>query len=85
MGRGLIAGDEIFWPTRSEIYVLNAVTGERTRTPISLSSVSNQGANLAAAYGRLIVAGTDKLMVFGPASAPRENDGDVQLSSTTRY
>jgi outer membrane protein assembly factor BamB len=85
MGRGLIAGDEIFWPTRSEIYVLNAATGERTRTPISLSSVSNHGANLAVAYGRLVVAGTDKLMVFGPASAPRENDGNVQLSSTTRY
>jgi hypothetical protein len=65
MGRGLVAGREIFWPTRKEIYAFDAETGARARPPIPLSSVSECGANLAAAGGRLIVAGYDKLLAFG--------------------
>jgi outer membrane protein assembly factor BamB len=69
MGRGLVAHNEIFWPTRTEIYALSASTGARTRTPISLEMLGNSGANLAVAGGRLIAAGPTKLMVFGPAPA----------------
>lgn len=68
MGRGVICGEEIFWPTRSEIYVLNALTGQRTRTPIRLAPLGNGGANLAAGGGYLIAAGFDRLIVFGPDS-----------------
>ena len=75
MGRGVLAGDEIFWPTRSEIYVIHAMTGARTRPPIDLAKVSDCGANLAAANKRLIVAGPDKLMAFGAAlpQAPEQS------------
>lgn len=68
MGRGLVAGSEVFWSTRTEVYALNAETGARTRPPISLSPVSNSGANLTAAAGRLLIAGCDKLMAYGPPS-----------------
>ena len=69
MGRGVIAGGEIFWPTRNEIFALHPETGSQTRPPISLSPLAG-GANLAASHGRLIVAGYDKLMVLGsPAGA----------------
>jgi outer membrane protein assembly factor BamB len=67
MGRGLVAGDEIFWPTRHEIYVIHGVTGARSRSPIHLGTISDRGANLAAADGRLIVAAHDKIMAFGAA------------------
>jgi outer membrane protein assembly factor BamB len=67
MGRGLVAGDEVFWPTRKEIYVVHGVTGGQSRSPIPLGAVSDSGANLAATSGRLIVAGYDKLMAFGAA------------------
>jgi outer membrane protein assembly factor BamB len=67
MGRGVLAGDEVFWPTRHEIYVIHGVTGARSRAPIPLGAISDCGANLAAASGRLIVAGYDKLMAFGAA------------------
>jgi outer membrane protein assembly factor BamB len=67
MGRGLIAGEEIFWTTRHEIYVLHAVTGQRTRTPISLAPLSDSGANLVAAHGHLLIAGPDKLMALSPS------------------
>jgi outer membrane protein assembly factor BamB len=74
MGRGVIAGDEIFWPTRNEIYALDPKTGIQTRSPMSFSPQG--GANLVASNGRLIVAGYDKLMVLGPSStgAPKPTD-----------
>ncbi|HEY3393465.1 MAG TPA: PQQ-binding-like beta-propeller repeat protein [Lacipirellulaceae bacterium] len=65
MGRGVVAGDEVFWPTRNEIYVIHGITGAQSRTPIPLGAISDCGANLAAATGRLLVAGPDKLMAFG--------------------
>jgi outer membrane protein assembly factor BamB len=67
MGRGVVAGNEIFWPTRSDIFALDPKTGAQTRPPISLSPLTG-GANLVASKGRLIIAGYDKLMVFGPPS-----------------
>jgi outer membrane protein assembly factor BamB len=67
MGRGLIAGNEVFWPTRTAIYTLDPKNGSQTRSPISLAPLSG-GANLAASRGRLVVAGYDKLMVLGPPS-----------------
>jgi outer membrane protein assembly factor BamB len=67
MGRGVVAGDEVFWPTRHEIYVIHAMTGGQSRNPIQIGSITDKGANLAAAQGRLIVAGPDRLMAFGPA------------------
>jgi outer membrane protein assembly factor BamB len=75
MGRGVVAGNEIFWPTRNEILVLNPKTGAQTRAPINLSPLTG-GANLAASQGRLIVAGYDKLTVLGPPSgvAPKPLD-----------
>ena len=39
----------------------------KAAAPIPLGAISDCGANLAAANGRLIVAGHDKLMAFGPA------------------
>ncbi len=75
MGRGVLAGSEIFWPTRTEILVIDPKTGSQTRPPISLSPLAG-GANLAASHGRLVVAGYDKLMVLGPPSdvAPKPVD-----------
>jgi outer membrane protein assembly factor BamB len=65
MGRGVIAGNEVFWPTRNEILVLDPKTGAQSRPPMKLSPLAG-GANLVAAQGRLIVAGYDKLLVLGP-------------------
>ena len=43
MGRGLVAGDEVFWPTRNEIYVIHAMTGGQSRNPIPLGTISDCG------------------------------------------
>lgn len=82
IGRGLIAGSEIFWPARNEICVVDSENGAQTRPPIDIRSLGGNGANLAAAAGRLIVAGYDKLMVLAPRPRPQPaapaNAGNVE-------
>ena len=64
-GRGLLAGDHIYWPTRNEIHVLDQGTGLRTEPSIKLQEAyQTGGGNLAVGDGYLIVAQADQLVVF---------------------
>ncbi|MGE5754275.1 MAG: PQQ-binding-like beta-propeller repeat protein [Planctomycetaceae bacterium] len=64
-GRGLLAGDRIYWPTRAEIHILDQASGLRTDPPIKLQETFlTTGGNLAVGDGYLIIAQHDKLVVF---------------------
>ena len=64
-GRGLLAGDLIYWPTQNEIQVLDQRTGLRAEPPIKLlETYHTKGGNLVAGDGYLIVAQADGLVVF---------------------
>lgn len=64
-GRGLLAGDRVYWPTRTEIHVLDQATGLRADPPIRLeASYGVQGGNLAVGDGYLVVAAADSMVVF---------------------
>ena len=64
-GRGLLAGDKIYWPTQNEIQVLDQRTGLRADPPIKLlENYHTKGGNLVAGDGYLIVAQADGLVVF---------------------
>jgi outer membrane protein assembly factor BamB/tetratricopeptide (TPR) repeat protein len=65
-GRGLLAGDQIYWPTKTEIHMLDQATGQRSdRPPIKLQEMfQTSGGNLAVGDGYLIVAQPDALVVF---------------------
>ncbi|MBV8486677.1 MAG: PQQ-binding-like beta-propeller repeat protein [Planctomycetaceae bacterium] len=64
-GRGLLAGDRIYWPTRDRIEVLDQGTGLRAEPPIKLMELyQTTGGNLVAGNGYLIVAQPDALVVF---------------------
>ncbi len=64
-GRGLLAGDSIYWPTQNEIQVLDQRTGLRADVPIKLQETYHtKGGNLIAGDGYLIVAQSDGLVVF---------------------
>jgi outer membrane protein assembly factor BamB len=64
-GRGLLAGDLIYWPTKNEIQVLDQRTGLLAQPPIRLQETYHtKGGNLAAGDGYLIVAQADGLVVF---------------------
>jgi len=71
-GRGLIAGDQVWWPTRESLMVLDArpVLSDfgyqgRLKREISLLERGATGGNLVVADGVLLIAGADKLMAFG--------------------
>jgi len=64
-GRGLLAGDRIYWPTKNEIHILYQATGMRSDPSIKLQeSFQTTGGNLAVGDGYLIVAQPDALVVF---------------------
>ncbi len=64
-GRGLLAGDRVYWPTRGEIHILDQATGLRTDPPIKLQETfGTTGGNLVAGDGYLIVAQAEAMVVF---------------------
>ena len=64
-GRGLLAGEMIYWPTQNEIQILDQRTGLRADPPIKLLETYHaKGGNLVAGDGYLIVAQADGLVVF---------------------
>jgi outer membrane protein assembly factor BamB len=64
-GRGLLAGGCVYWPTRTEILVIDQATGGDIHESIPLfQSFGYGGGNLAAGDGYLVVAEREHLSVF---------------------
>ncbi len=64
-GRGLIAGNFLYWPTENDIHVIDAKNGLRSQKgSINLRDFQSQGGNLALGDGFLVIAGLDTLSVF---------------------
>ncbi len=63
-GRGILAGDRIYWPTKTEIHVLDQSSGLKADVPIKLQDFQCEGGNLAVGDGYLVVAQASSLVVF---------------------
>lgn len=70
-GRGILAGDRVYWPTRERILVFERQTTATKRgyepvqlEPIDLAKRDARGGNLVPAKDKLIVSGANKLQVF---------------------
>ena len=64
-GRGILAGDQVYWPTQTEIHVLDQASGLEAEPPIKLQETYQcEGGNLAVGDGYLIVAQANSLVVF---------------------
>ncbi len=84
-GRGLLAGDFIYWPTQNEIQVLDQRSSLRTEAPIKLlENYHTRGGNLAVGDGYLIVAQADGLVVFCQNSRLIERYQD-EIAKTPDY
>jgi hypothetical protein len=64
-GRGILAGDCVYWPTRETIHVFDRRTG-RQKKEIPLGPRGVRSGNLAVGGGQLLIAGTDELVALGP-------------------
>jgi hypothetical protein len=73
-GRGVLAGDYVYWPTRENIYVFEQRTRrvDRGWEPIGVREIElthrgATGGNLVIAGGVLLIAAGDRLVAFGEA------------------
>lgn len=74
-GRGVVAGDVVYWPTQQEIHLFRASTGER-RGVIRLfaePAFRETCGNLIVSRQHLVVAQPDRLVAFHPFS-PKVKD-----------
>jgi hypothetical protein len=63
-GRGILAGSQVYWPTRNCLYVFDQRYPVPVRQPIELTTLGAVGGNLVAAEGSLIIVGANRLMVL---------------------
>jgi outer membrane protein assembly factor BamB len=69
-GRGILAGDVVYWPTREDIYVVEQATGRMRRRIPLLARYVESGGNLVLAGDFLAVAQSRRIVVFGPNAGP---------------
>ena len=67
LGRGILAGSELYWPTREHIYVFDQYSGRQVRQPIDLAVLGLQGGNLVIDDGVMLIAAADELVAFNAA------------------
>jgi outer membrane protein assembly factor BamB len=65
-GRGLLAGDCVYWPTRDKIYVFAQDGQRQVRQPIDLAPAGLTGGNLVLADDVLLIATATELAAFNP-------------------
>jgi outer membrane protein assembly factor BamB len=63
-GRGVLAGNEVYWPTRDRIYVFAQTGSQPTRQPIDLAPLGLTGGNLVISDGVLLIAAANRLVAF---------------------
>lgn len=78
VGRGLLAGENVYWPTASEIHVLDQSTGLRAQSPISLlEGLRLKPGNLIAGDGYALVAQNRQVAVLRPSRWLKEKSQEM--------
>ena len=82
-GRGILAGDAVYWPTREKIYVFDQKTAQ-PRKVLDLAAWGLHGGNLVAGGGRLFIATATELVALGPPQneKPREVENLTKIRNT---
>ena len=63
-GRGLLAGNRIYWPTHRAIFVLDTHSLSPVRQPIDLAQMGVQAGNLVLVDHTLLIAGPQRMAAF---------------------
>jgi outer membrane protein assembly factor BamB len=86
-GRGVLAGDFVYWPRREEIRLVEIATG-RVRRQISLGERYGiiGGGNLTIADGLLLIASADRLTVVSEQGGVNRHDvNELALGGRSRH
>lgn len=72
-GRGILAGDLVYWPTQTMIYLFNQRTGEaKSAIELSTRGADIGGGNLLVNGNSLLIATSRELLSFSPLSGLRD-------------
>ncbi|MBI5761771.1 MAG: PQQ-like beta-propeller repeat protein [Planctomycetales bacterium] len=82
-GRGALAGDTVVCPTREEIWIVDQATGALRRRLRLADDHRESGGNVLIAPDRLIIAGSNRMTVFGPSAPGTEPRRPRLLSNRT--
>lgn len=80
-GRGLLAGDSVYWPLREEILMVNADQGFLEQKIALRDLHGESGGNLVIVGERLLIAQPQKITVFGNDSRVRSNASEKKISA----
>lgn len=83
-GRGILAGAQVYFPTRDKIYVFDQATA-RPKGEISLASQGLTGGNLLVADGRLVIAGNKELVALGVQTPPKNDKSPENKLAQQRF
>ncbi|MCA9074823.1 MAG: PQQ-binding-like beta-propeller repeat protein [Planctomycetaceae bacterium] len=67
-GRGVVAGDHIFWTTHDSLFTIDRHAGRAVQRYPLAQVLGVAGGNMVLANDRLLIAGTDHLTAFGLTS-----------------
>lgn len=79
-GRGVLAGDAVYWPTYDKIYVFRQGSNQQIRQPVELGTMGLTGGNLVLHRGTLLIAAAGELVALNEsghwvtAEAPASTD-----------
>ena len=65
-GRGVLVGDDVWWPNREELLVVSASTGQITRRVDLHESLHELGGHLTAFGPYLLMSHGNRLTMLGP-------------------
>jgi outer membrane protein assembly factor BamB len=83
-GRGILAGDCVWWPTRDKIYLFESTTG-RLKKEIQLAPRGLSGGNLVVAQGHVLVATGNELVALGQTSGGAKDGAGRLAQREPRY
>lgn len=82
VGRGLLAGNDVYWPTASEVHVLDQATGARTQAAISLlEGLRLKPGNWIAGDGYALLAQNRQIVVLRPSRWLKEQSIEMVRQS----
>jgi len=71
-GRGILAGQDVLWPTRDKLYIFDQQTA-RPRRIVDLIALGASGGNLLVANGKLLIATDRELIALGTTGGKADN------------
>jgi outer membrane protein assembly factor BamB len=77
-GRGLLAGDLVYWPTVGRIHVFRQSGPRQVRQPIDLAPLGLRGGNLVLVEDSLLIAGSERLTALDVRRDAVAGSGNIQ-------